>query len=331
MLAIFHSLNIRGAQMFLMLASGLSFGTAALAETAPPRPAPASDAGPAQPWPIALRHVMQRVADVEWRLHEAAGQSCSKMGAATGIVPDSLDSYEDASQAEIARILNMDARVQVAAVAKGSPAAAAGIAPGDTIIAIDGQAFPPPQPASGKSGKNDSTALRATAALAALPTDRPVRITLGRGESTFTASLAAPRRCAARIYVDTANSLKAYSDGVDVVLTARIVDFTRSDDELAVIAGHELGHTIARDGAGGDGKGWRRGMEDRADAVGTDLAACAGYDAKTGAQVWPRWQSTFALGFLGFQQSPGKVRLRRAQERPFPAACPITGAPPLGS
>lgn len=282
---------------------------------------------PAQTWPIALRHAMQRVADVEWRLHEAAGQRCPVMAPATGIVTDSLDAYDGGTREEIARILGMTDLVQVAAVAAGSPAAAAGIVPGDAIETINGR---PSGAADTAPGKADTAALRAMALMAALPAGQSAQFTLSRGGKTFSVSLTPPLRCAARIYVNTDNALKAYSDGVNMAMTARIVDFTQSQDELAIIAGHELAHAIAEDDGKG-GMGRRRAMEDRADAIGTDLAACAGYDPRAGALIWQRWEKTIALRFLGFQQARGKERTRRAQQRPFPASCPITGIPPLSS
>lgn len=275
-------------------------------------------------WPLALRNAMQRTATVEWRLHEAAGQSCPTMSAATGLVLDSLDSYNEADRAMIARSLELSDALQVAAIAGDSPAARAGIRVGDDLLAVNDAPI-----LSGTGGDTRPWALDATQALAALPPGQPMRLTLRRGGATFTVPVIPESRCASRIFVDTKNALDAYTDGADIIITARMVDFTGSDDELAILAGHELGHVIARDGEE-SGIGERRRMEDRADVVGADLAACAGYDTKAAAPFWRRFEKTRILRFVAIRlQSSGQARVRNVQARAFPQACPITGVPPL--
>lgn len=283
------------------------------------------------PWPQALRHVMQRVADVEWRLHGAAGQSCPAMNAATGLILDSLDAYAKSDHTMVRAVLRLSDLVQVAAVASGSPAERAGIVAGDEIMAVNGSDIAAP-PKTGNVGMNLQTgALRATATLAQLPMGKPVWMLLRRDGSPFPVTLTPQAHCASRIFVSTKNDLAAYSDGVDIVITARLVDFTRSDNELALLAGHELGHAIARDDTASN-LDQRRRMEARADLLGADLAACAGYDTKAAASFWRRWSKSSILDFLpDITHRSGKERSASILQRPFPQACPITGAPPLQS
>jgi predicted Zn-dependent protease len=63
--------------------------------------------------------------------------------------------------------------------------------------------------------------------------------------------------------------------------------FVQSDDELAVVVGHELGHlpTSARHGLIG---GVRGDEEREADVLGLLYAHRAGYDIKVGARVFER-------------------------------------------
>lgn len=287
---------------------------------------PGLAATPSDSWAVALRHAMQRSAEVEWRLQKAAGTSCPAMAAATGLVLDSLDSYAEADRPMSASVLGMSGLPQVAAVAATSPAAQAGISPGDELLAVEGTDLP-----GGPDATGATLALRTTAALANLPAGKPVRMKLRRAGAVVTVQFVPARQCASHIFVDTENRLRAYSDGANIKITARMVDFTLSDDELAILAGHELGHIIARDGEAAD-IGERRRKEDRADALGADLAACAAYDTKAAAPFWRRLEKTEPLRWLAIRmQSAGKVRTRNVRERPAPATCPVTGAPPLNT
>lgn len=253
------------------------------------------------------------------------------MAADTGLVLDSLDSYATSDRALAIASLGMSNLVQVAAVASGSPAAKAGILAGDGVVSVnDGDITALIGSDAQVADKATRTrALAAMAGLARLPAGEPARITLSRGERHFTVTLVPQNLCSSRFFVSTANELNAYSDGIDVVITARLVDFTQTADELALLAGHELAHAVARDDRA-SGVPERRAMEDRADALGTDLAACAGYDTKGAASFWQRWDKPSVLDFLSDgTHSPGRERTIAVQQRAFPAACPITGAPPL--
>lgn len=313
--------------MFFGLAGAL--GTAVLVS-------PGSTIAASTPsWPQALRRVTQRVADVEWRLHGAAGQSCPTMAAASGLVFDSLDSYARSDRMMVQASLGLSNLVQVAALAPGSPAERAGIKLGDEIISVNGSditAVPETGSDSDKSRPVPRTvALRATAALARLPASKSARILLRRAGSPISVTLTPQTRCASRIFVSTKNELSAYSDGVNIVITARLVDFTQSDDELALLAGHELGHAIAHDDTA-SGINQRRRMEDRADLLGADLAACAGYDTKMAASFWGRWSKSSILGFLPTgTHGSGKGRTAAILRRPMPQTCPIAGAPTFSS
>lgn len=320
-------MNMRMGAMFFCLASAIPAAAAA------PRESELITATATPPWPLALRHVMQRVADVEWRLHGAAGQSCPAMGAASGLVLDSLDAYARSDRAMLQASVGLTDLVQVGAVASGSPAERAGIRAGDEIMAVNGSYIAATPRANAGTGNGApglrTAALRATAILARLRSDRPAQLLLRRAGSSLPVTLIPQARCASRIFVSTKNDMAAYSDGIDIVITARLVDFTRSDDELALLAGHELGHAIARDDKA-SGVIQRRHMEDRADLLGADLAACAGYDTKTAAPFWRRWSASSMLGFLPTgTHGSGKYRTTSILRQPLPQVCPITGAPAL--
>ena len=280
-----------------------------------------------KPWPVVLRIAMQRVANVEWRLLKAAGDTCPTTAAAYGIVFDSLDAYAESDRAMVARILNASDLPQVAAVAKGSTADLAGIMAGDDLVAINGVAVD--VALQGRSPAGDTLALRVGSALASLPASKPIRMTIRREKALIDISLTPTPLCGSRIYVTTENWLNAYTDGANIAIPARMVNFTLSDDELAILAGHEIGHIIARDDKI-SGASKKRRVEDRADIVGADLAACAGFDTKSAAPFWRRLERNRSWHFLvGKTQSSGNARTQNVLDRPFPAQCPISEVPPL--
>jgi len=146
-----------------------------------------------------------------------------------------------------------------------------------------------------------------------------------------------------------------------------MIDFVKSDDELAVILGHEASHAIARHGterasqgalvstgvevagaASGEpavGQGaavaamlgitlpFSRYQESEADDLGLLIAAQAGYDPRTAIDLWSRMQSRGSGGVEFLSTHPSEdTRIERLQ-RLMPQAAAIyqratEGAPP---
>lgn len=242
----------------------------------------ASFAATPEPWPITLRTQMQRLATVGFRLDLAATDLCANKAAGTGLGLDSISAYADADKDLVAEILHMGDAPQIAAVVAGSPADAAGIAVGDDLLSINGT------PAS--SILSDGTGLVADGIeqyLAALPVGTPVRLGLRRNSRLFETSVIPRQVCSARFVIKTGKGITAFSDSVNVAVSSELIAFAQNDDELALIAGHELGHVVHRDGEARS-LSERRRMEDRADLMGARLATCAGYSPSAGIEFWLR-------------------------------------------
>ncbi len=196
----------------------------------------------------------------------------------------------------------------VYAVAPGSPAETAGMMLGDTVLAIDGWPLPaingPPMSDReiglwrGKSS-NDKGVLR-----------------LLRGDQEFEVSLTGQLICEVHATVIPHSRIRASTNGSTIRLTSAMLDFARTDDELAIVVGHELAHaillntrrpasdpiftalrstmsrsltTVSRSSA--TQRPSRPGSVDaekEADALGTVFAAWAGYDASVAPNFWRR-------------------------------------------
>lgn len=94
--------------------------------------------------------------------------------------------------------------------------------------------------------------------------------------------------CRTRFIVQTDRSATPVSDGVNVGIGTRFLASTRSDDEIALVAAHELAHVVYGDDETPN-RALRRSMEDRADLLGLALARCAGYDVERGLEFYRRF------------------------------------------
>lgn len=267
-----------------------------------------------------LRQDMARLQQVEWRLRKAAGDLCPASAADIGVVLDDRRAYRPRDWPLLAETLGMDAGPVVAGIVPDGPAALAGLAAGDEIVAITGE------PVDAIAARRKAGMLVAEALIeeiGALPKGQPLALTVRRGDAAFTLNIAPVHHCAARLVLEAADrGIDAHSDARNVSVSTGLVTLAQGDDELAMVAGHELAHIIHGDRRGG-GIGKRRRMEDAADSLGLQLLHCAGYDAARGIVLFERLGKRDWLGFLRAptHRSFGK-RLERLDAEIPALACP---------
>ncbi len=263
-------------------------------------------------WPVALRAQLVRMTDVGYRLSTTAAPLCTEKSGQTGLLIDHIAAYGDTDQAAVRTALGLTDLPQVAAVAPDSAAAKAGVLPGDDILAIEGR---------------DTAAILARSAapqliadeieemLASATPGKPLHLALRRSGRSVSAELLPVEGCAARFVVKTGKGIEAFSDARNVGLGIKLVAFTGSDDELALVAGHELAHIVYHDATVKSGLG-QRAKEDRADVLGASLARCAGYDVERGLKFWPRYKKQDWLRFFrdpSHRSPDARVALIRAK------------------
>lgn len=232
----------------------------------------------------------------------------------------------------------------VAAVAAGSPAAAAGIAVGTPVTRVNARAV--------ASGAGDDPFFRITAIetlLAALPPSAPA--TLEGGGKRWTVTPVAG--CASDFRVEDRRREGAVADGRAVYVDAGLADFAANDEELAAAIAHELSHNILRHRARLDAAGVDRGVgkqfgrsarlfkatEIEADRLSMWLLANAGYDPRAAVRFWerfgqrkgkpwfqpgthPRWKDRIA----SFETEIRAIDAERAAGRPLEP--PLIASPP---
>ena len=192
------------------------------------------------------------------------------------------------------KVFGFAAPVGVEAVVAGGPAARAGVAADDALVAIAGTPVAGPAKAQGSATRD-----AALARIAAQPAGQALSVTIRHQGADRVVTIPASPGCRSAFEVLLGPGMAAMSDGQTVQVGVRF--FERYDDEqVAVIVAHELAHTILRHRArleaagvkwglfselGRNGRLFRR-TEEEADRLGAILMRNAGYDPQAAPRFW---------------------------------------------
>lgn len=220
---------------------------------------------------------LARLMDVSSQVLSANADLCEKTRPHIGAVTHRLKSYDKALRPAAARESAAMEDPTVLYVMPGSPADDAGLQAGDVLLHSG-------KPVSGshagflEAAKNTGTvAVRRS------------------GEVTeFQVKPAAV--CGYRVRLRMTPVINAYADGKNITVTTGMMEFTASDDELALIIGHELAHNthghirkiITNAVLTGYSKRHVRPFEAEADYVGMYYMTRAGYDLSGIEDFWDR-------------------------------------------
>lgn len=281
-----------------------------------PAAAPASRDEEAAASLEALRQQDLRVATVAFRLATKGVELCRRHDPLAGIVLHDAAQYSAALRPVAIRQFGLGDGPSLSVVVPGSPAALAGLRADDALVAIGGATLVDTE--GGRRGSYEGVG-RATATLGAALGRGVAKLSVRRDGRLIEAEVRPAEGCASEVQVIPSGEFNASADGRYVQLTSAIVGYVASDDELAVVIGHELAHNILGHRATLDAAGVGTGLfskfghqaakiratEIEADRLGLLLMARAGYDVEAAPAFWRRFGREHGAGIFADATHPG--------------------------
>ncbi len=268
-----------------------------------------------------------RVERVGFRLRKAAAGDCAERKqtkADIGLVVWSLANFQNPEdRARLTSDFALTNAVTVALAVDGAPAAAGGVRNGAIITHVNGEAI--------GEGKGATERYIARAGVAAK--QGAVRLKFNDGnEVTVTPDTV----CEFPTLLVRSADINAAADGTVLAITSGLFELTQSDDEVALILGHELAHNVLRHlelvktakPASGTlldafaksaigtavaatiNRPFSVQYEKEADYAGLYFMARAGYDIDAAAGFWKRLNETMKAKSVAATHPTGPERLR---------------------
>lgn len=257
-------------------------------------------AAPAEQRLVALTDLDQRVARVGYRLSEANAELCPAVRNSAGWLLHAASQYSPELRPWAEARFGLDGDLPgLLAVPEGSAADLAGLRRGDLLLGVNGEALTRgvTRRAAAYEGV-EANIQKLDLALAA----GTIEIAFRRDGNDHTATVTPQRACGYEVQLDPSDELNARADGKRLFITTAMAGFTATDDELALVLGHELAHHVLGH------RGWHEaetrgrrtqtvpalagtggGSERQADRVGLYLAARAGFDSSIAPAFWRRF------------------------------------------
>ncbi len=201
---------------------------------------------------------------------------CPKIHPDIGALTHNQKSYDKRLREGSQRELGVGEDTEIFHIAINGPAHEAGLRRGDIIRDEKGRA------------------LRSAAISKALKAGETLQ--LDRDGALSTLSLKGDMACAYNLRLSQSAAINAYADGRNITVTTGMMNFIESDEELALIVGHELAHNtmghirkiIGNYILSGLATRYTRPFESEADYVGLYYAKRAGYDIDGVEGFWRR-------------------------------------------
>jgi len=296
-----------------------------------------------------LQLLDHRMNAIGYRLVAANTPFCEPKTAQAGLLLHGIDQYPDQPTARFA--LGFNTPVAVNAVAPESPGAAAGLLPGDDILAINGvkvEDISPDDPAIA----NEPLEYRRIAAvndkLENALAQSDVTLDILRGGEQSQVTLESRLACPSRFQITVNADRSASANGEIVSISSGMAEYFLDDGEFAAVIAHELAHNLlkhrdrlnAQDvnrgffGQFGKSAGRIKASEIEADRLSVWLMANAGYDPQVAIRFWTRYGKEHGKGiFSASTHYRWKKRVELFQEEMAKMAAmePVNGkyAPPL--
>jgi hypothetical protein len=254
----------------------------------------------------------QRLARVASRLRVQGVELCGEqVGPYYGVLVRSRDDIAENFRDAATTVLGLGKRPTIELIEPGSPAETAGLETGWVVDSINGHAVH-----DGEDVARFTEEARAAGAA--------LKLELGGDQAGRRVTVEPVTACAFPVHMQVGDSVNAFADGRRVVIFSGMIKFVESDEELALVVGHEMAHNVlshvhkqqgnyvvgrllgllvdigaAAAGVNTAGTGEMMGasiganasslgFESEADYMGMYVAARAGYDVSGAPMLWRR-------------------------------------------
>ena len=230
-----------------------------------------------------------RLLSIGWRLARANAAFCARRQPAIGLMLTDFHRFE--KPAGVSAALGIASGVALEAIAAGSPAEAAGLRAGETLIGVDGAAVSAP---GGKLPRGQRLAeLMLDQIDAALERNGTVTLRVAApAQSPRDVAMAGVQVCRARFAL-LSTGAAAMSEGYQLKVAVKLLVEHPSDDEAATIIAHELAHNaldhVAENNAAHRTYPTVRRNEREADRLAPWLMANAGFDPAAAPRFIAAW------------------------------------------
>ena len=296
-----------------------------------------------------LQRLDHRINAIGYRLVAANTPFCADKTPQAGLLLHDVDQYPDKAVARFA--LGFDAAVAVNAVAPDSAGAAAGLLPGDDILAINGlkvEDIPTDDPEIAKEplGYRRIAAVNSQMETALSQGDALLDILRGGEQRRLTVE--SRPTCPSRFQIEASADRGASANGKMVSVTSTMAEYFLDDDEFAAVVAHELAHNLLKHrerldaqgtnrgffGQFGKSAGWIKTAEIEADRLSVWLMANAGYDPAAAIRFWTRYGKEHGKGIFSASTHyrwKKRVKLFEEEMAKMAAMGPVNGKfpPPL--
>ena len=268
----------------------------------------------------------QRVAGIGYRLARANVDICERRMPLAGMQVHSVDQYPASARPAVVSTFGLGDEPAVLVLVPGSAAARAGLQVGDRILSVAGKAFP--LKAARKKASYERVQEFEEFLLASLASG-PVPVEFVRAGARRSAVLEPEPGCISRVQVIPSSQLNAAADGTYAQITSGIVNFARSDDEIALVVAHEMAHNILGHRVRLNEQKISRGLlksidgsaakirktEVEADYLALYLLARAGYDIEVAPGFWQRYGPAAFFEIFSEGTHPGRATRVAATRR----------------
>jgi len=272
-----------------------------------------------------LTDLDRRVAQVAVRLLQDNADLCPAVRQSAGWALHSASQYSNELRPLVQSRFGLEGDLPgVLSAPPGSAAEQAGLREGDLIVAVNGTALTAgpvrTSPAFEGLAANIAILDRALA-------EGPARLDVNHGGQPMSVTVEPHRACGYEVQLNPSDELNARADGRRLFISTALAGFTQSDDELALILGHELAHHVLRhrtwSDVGGAGREANEAAavngvgdkETQADRVGLFLAARAGYDTRIAPAFWRRFgAANWRVRYPQLRHASAEARARALEQ-----------------